>query len=165
MNHSRSLLLYQDEPEYGLLLKHIMVVVPGASSIGSFLLWSSGDNVGSIILLVEAFFVGLIFWSVFPRRYQVYEDHIRIVLGGPFSIKIGFDNIEAIRATNRFAFSVNFVTKLAKYHVKIARIRGMSISITPRDNDSFVQNCSIALSEWRNRVFEESGRGPVAKRS
>ena len=162
MKHSRSLLLYQDEPEYGLLLKFIMVTVLGASLIGSLLLWSSGDNVDSIILLAEAFFVGLIFWSVFPRRYQIYEDHIRIILGGSFSVRIRFDNIEAVRTTNRFVLSINFVTKFAKYYVEIDKIRGMSVAITPRDNDLFIEHANSALNNWRNRVVEDSGSRTVA---
>ena len=96
MNYSRSILLHQDQPEYGLFLKLIVMIVPVASIIGSIILLSSGDSTGAIALLVEAFIVGLIFWCVFPRRYQIYEDHLCIVLGGPFSVKVGFNQIKAI---------------------------------------------------------------------
>ena len=82
MNYSKSILLYQDKPSYGLLLKLIVLIVPVASLVGSIYLFSSGESADAIVLLVEAFVVGLIFWSVFPRSYRVYEDHLRIVLGG-----------------------------------------------------------------------------------
>ena len=148
MNYSRSVLLYQDEPAYGLFLKLIVVFVPAALLVASIYLLSSGENSGGLALLVEAFIVGFIFWIVFPRRYQVYEDHIRIVLGGPFSVKVGFDKIEVIRVTSRFIFSVNFVTKLTKSYVEIAKRRGLSIAITPKDNDLFIENANRALSQW-----------------
>ncbi len=148
MNYSRSVLLYQDEPAYGLLLKLIIVIVPLALLATSIYIFSSGDNSGGLALLVEAFIISFIFWIVFPRRYQVYEDHVRIVLGGPFSVKVGFVKIEAIRVTSRFIFSINFVTRLTKSYVEIAKKRGMSIAITPRDNDFFVENANRAMSQW-----------------
>ena len=154
MNYSKSALLYQDEPAYGLLLKLIIVIVPVILLTASVYLLSYGESSGGLALLVEAFIVGFIFWIVFPRRYQVYEDHIRIVLGGPFSVKVEFAKVEAIRVTSRFIFSVNFVTKLTRSFVEIAKKRGLSIAITPRDNDLFVENANQALSQWMKMSTE-----------
>jgi hypothetical protein len=146
-DYSRSLLLYQDKPKYGLLLR-LILIIPLAFLVGSLYLYLSGDTSGSLALLPEAFIVGLIFWLVFPREYQVYEDHLRIVLGGPFSVKVGFQNIKAIRITSRTGLTVNFVTRIAKSYVEIAKKRGWSIAITPSANDSFVENANRALEQW-----------------
>lgn len=89
-----------------------------------------------------------------PRRYQIYEDHLRIMLGGPVAVKIGFDKIETIGVTSRLTFSVNFVTKFTKSYVEIAKKRGLRIAITPRDNDLFVENASRALSQWVKTIVE-----------
>jgi len=146
-DYSRSLLLYQDKPKYGLLLK-LILIIPVAFLVGSLYLYLSGDTSGSLALLPEAFIVGLIFWLVFPREYQVYEDHLRIVLGGPFSVKVGFHNIKAIRITSRTGLTVNLVTRIAKSYVEIAKKRGWSIAITPSANDSFVENANRAFEQW-----------------
>jgi hypothetical protein len=122
--------------------------MPLAFLVGSLYLYLSGDTPGSLALLTEAFIIGLIFWLVFPREYQVYEDHLRIVLGGPFSVKVGFQNIKAIRITSRTGLTVNFVTRIAKSYVEIAKKRGWSIAITPTANDSFVENANRALEQW-----------------
>ena len=148
MNYSKSLLLYQDEPTYGLLLKLLVVIMPVAMLAASIYVFSLGDSAGSLALLVEASIIGFIFWVVFPRRYQVYEDHVRIVLGGPFSEKVGFHKITTIGVTSRLTFSVNFVTKLTRNYVEIAKKRGLSIAITPRANDLFVENANRAFSQW-----------------
>jgi len=153
MNYSKSLLLYQDIPAYGLLLKLLVVIMPVAMLVASIYLFSSGDSADGLALLIEAFIIGFIFWVVFPRRYQVYEDHVRIVLGGPFSVKVGFDKIKTIGVTSRQTLSVNFVTKLTKNYVGIAKKRGLSIAITPADNDSFVENANQALSRWLETSF------------
>ena len=140
-------MLYQDKPKYGLLLR-LILIIPLAFLVGSLYLYLSGDTSGSLALLPEAFILGLIFWLVFPREYQVYEDHLRIVLGGPFSVKVGFQNIKAIRITSRTGLTVNFVTRIAKSYVEIVKKRGWSIAITPTANDSFVENTNRALEQW-----------------
>jgi hypothetical protein len=116
--------------------------------VGSLYLYLSGETSGSIALLSEAFVIGLIFWLVFPREYRVYQDHLRIVLGGPFSVKVGFQNVKLIRVTSRTGLTVNFVTRIAKSYVEIAKKRGWSIAITPTNNESFVENANRALEEW-----------------
>ena len=109
MNNSKSILLYQDEPA-GALLKLIMLGVSVLLLVTSLSLWSSGEREGGLALLFEALFIGLIFWIVIPRRYEVYEDHLSIVLGGPFTVKIRFEKIQAIEVTRRTGLTVNFCT-------------------------------------------------------
>jgi hypothetical protein len=70
------------------------------------------------------------------------------VLGGPFSVKVGFQNIEAIRITSRLSFTVNFTTTITRSYVEIAIKKGMSIAITPADKESFVEKANLALSQW-----------------
>lgn len=141
-------------------MKLIIVLMPAIFLAASIYVWSLGDTSGGLALLVEAFIIGLIFWVVFPRKYQVYEDHVRIVLGGPFSVKVWFDRIKTIEVTSRLSFSVNFVTRITRSHVAIVKKKGLSIAITPRANDSFVENANRALSQWVNT----SGRVEPAKR-
>jgi hypothetical protein len=147
MDYSQSVLLYRDKPRYGILVKFILII-PAVLVASGIYLWSTGDAVGSLALLTEAFTIGLILWFVLPREYRVYENHLRIVLGGPFSVKVGFQNIEAIRITSRVSFSINLVTRITRSYVEIAIKKRMSIAITPTDNESFVEKASQALSQW-----------------
>jgi hypothetical protein len=155
MSRTKSLLLYQDEPT-GSLLKLIMVIVPAVLLLVSIYLLSSGESSGGLALLLEAFLIGLIFWIVFPRKYQVYEDHLRIVLGEPFAVKIGFDKIMAVEVTSRTAFTVNFTTTITKTYVRIVKKQWLSIAITPTSNDLFVDNANRALSQWAKTRRVES---------
>ncbi|MFC2043799.1 hypothetical protein ACFLT8_01125 [Chloroflexota bacterium] len=129
-------------------MKLIIVVIPIAMLIESIYLFISGNNAEGLILLFEFIIIGLIFWSVFPRKYQVYEDHLRIMLGGSFSVKVGFNQIEAIGIKRGLAFGINYATKLTGSHVEIAKKRWFSITITPKDYDLFVENANRALSQW-----------------
>jgi hypothetical protein len=152
-NYSTNILLYQDKPRYGLLLK-LILIIPVAFLMGGLYLWLSGDISGSLALLPQGFIIGLIFWFVFPREYQVYEDHLRIALGGPFSAKVDFQNIKTVRITNRTGLTVNFVTRITKSYVEIVKKKGWSIAITPTDNDSFVENANRILEQWLKRKRE-----------
>ncbi|MDP3879161.1 MAG: hypothetical protein Q8Q07_02500 [Dehalococcoidales bacterium] len=163
MNYSKSLLLYQDEPAYGLLLKLIVAGMPVALLGASLYLFSTGENEGGLALLLEAFLLVFIFWVVFPRKYQIYEDHVRIVLGGPFSIKVGFDRIKTIEVTRLPTLSVNFVTRLALTHVVIVKKRGLSIAITPGDNDLFVENARRAMDNWLKTGSGQSSGGKISR--
>lgn len=159
MNYSQSVLLYQDKPKYGLFLK-LILIIPVILVASSIYLWSTGDAFVSLTLLTEAFIIGLIFWFVLPREYQVYENHLRLVLGGPFSVKLGFQNIEAIRITSRLSFNVHFATRITRSYVEIVIKKGMSIAITPSDDESFVEKANLALSQWvkTGAWVEPSGR-------
>jgi hypothetical protein len=157
MDYSQSVLLYQDKPKHGLLLK-LVLIIPVVLLAVSVYLWSTGEAIGSLVLLTEAFVIGLIFWFVFPREYQVYENHLRIVLGGPFSVKVGFQNIKTIRITSRLSFNINFVTRITRSYVEIVRKKGMSIAISPTDDESFVETANLALSQWlETSVWLEPG--------
>jgi hypothetical protein len=155
LNYSKSVLLYRDKPKYGLLLK-LILILPVAFVVLSIYLWSSGETSGALAFLIEAFFIGLVFWCVFPREYQVYEDHLRISLGGPFSVKVRFKNIETIRITNKTSFTVNFVTRITRNYVEIKRKGGLNIAITPTDAGLFVENANQALENWL-KITSETG--------
>jgi hypothetical protein len=157
MDYSQSVLLYQDKPKYGLVLK-LVLIIPVILLASGIYLWFTGDALVSLTLLTEAVIIGLIFWFVLPREYRVYENHLRIVLGGPFSVKVGFQNIEAIRITSRLAFTVNFTTAITRSYVEIVIKKGMSIAITPTDDESFVEKANQALGQWvKTSVWVEPG--------
>jgi len=148
MNYSKSLLLHEDRPAYGIFLKLILLGVPGIMLVaGITMLFSAGNSEGWLLIL-ETAFIGIIFWFVFPRSYRIYEDHLRIVMGGPFSVKVGFDKVEKVAVSSRFTLSINFVTRFTNTCVEIARKNGMSIAITPRDYDLFIEKASQALIQW-----------------
>jgi hypothetical protein len=149
MNPFRSLVLYQDEPFYSGILKIILLLVPVIILAASLYLWSTGEGEGSLVLFGEGVFISLLLWAILPRKYQVFEDHLRIVLGGPFSIKIGFGQVTAIEVTTRTALTINFVTRIARTYVRIVRRKGLGIAITPKNNELFVKNAHAALNQWQ----------------
>lgn len=129
----------------------LILIIPVILLASGIYLWSTGDAIVTLALLTEAVIIGLIFWFVLPREYQVYENHLRIVLGGPFAVKVGFQNIEAVRITSRMSFNIHFTTTITRSYVEIVIKKGMSIAITPTDDKTFVEKANQALSQWEKR--------------
>jgi hypothetical protein len=151
MDYSRSQLVYQDEPT-GLALKIMVTILPLGLLVTGIFMLSSGEKEGSVILAVEALAVGLLLWSIFPRGYRVYEDHLRIVLGGPFSVKIGFTEIASVETTSRTAVTIHFATAMARTYVIINKKSGLNIAITPKSNELFVENANRSLHRWQETI-------------
>jgi hypothetical protein len=147
MDYPQGVLLYQDRPEYGLIMKAILAL-PAVLLAAGIHYWSTGDASDGTASLTGAVIMAIAYWLVFPREYQVHEDHLRIVLGGPFSVKVGFENLKAVSITGRPSPGINFATRIARTHVQIEKRKGMSIAITPAAAESFVEEANLALSRW-----------------
>ena len=147
MDYPPGIPLRQDRPEYGLVLR-LILVLPVALAVASIYFWVTGEAELSIVLLAQALVIGLVFWFVFPREYRVYKDHLCVVLGGPFSVNVGFGNVKAVRATSTTSLSINFVTRTTRSYVEITRKKGASIAITPTAPESFVEEANRALARW-----------------
>ncbi len=147
MDYPQGAPVYRDRPEYGLIMKAILAL-PAVLLAAGIYYWSTGDASSGTAFLAAAVIMAVAYWLVFPREYQVHQDHLRIVLGGPFSVKVGFENLKEVRITNRSSTGINFATKIARTHVQIEKRKGMSIAITPTVAESFVEEANRALGRW-----------------
>jgi hypothetical protein len=157
MGNYRSLLLYSEDALYGTVLKLVLLIVPTTFTVIIVYLWSNSEHEGSIALFTEGVLIGIIFLSILPRKYQIYDDQLRIVLGGPFSIKLGFEKIAKIEVTNKTLLTANFVTRVARFYVRIVRKKGLDIAITPKSNEEFVDRANRALNDWERTRFSNIG--------
>ena len=148
MSYPTNLLLYEDEPA-GWIFKFFFVIVTLVLLAGSVYFGVSGDNASGLTMLVVAFVIGLTFWIVSPRKYQVYEDPLQILLGGPFLVKIRFDQITSMGVTQSkgLHFTVNFTTTIANTYVRINKKKGLSVAITPKSDVLFVENANRSLCQ------------------
>lgn len=146
-----ALVLYEDTPRYSLPIKLVLI---GEVSLFLFLaIWlvEHGQHQGALVSLGIGLFLAALFWAIFPRSYQVLEDRMRIVLGGPFSWDIPYRTIDAARVSTGWFVGVSFSTALARRHVEIVRSKGMNVAITPSHYTYFVESLNRALEEWRKR--------------
>jgi hypothetical protein len=140
--------IYEDAPRYDTLLKAIMVLPVFFIIMGAYYL-IAGQVEDATGMFATTLLMGAIYWAIFPRKYQILENRLRIVLGGPFHFDIPLDNVEIARKPEGVSLGINFVTCFSsKNAVEVIRKRGMRVAITPSDRDLFLENLNKVLNDW-----------------
>ena len=151
--------IYEDNPHYDVWVKAIMVLPVFFIILGVYYLFTAQVE-SAIGLFATTLLMGAIYWVIFPRKYQILDSKIRIVLGGQFSFKVPFDNLETAGKPEGVSLGINFATTFLSQHVvEIKRKKGMKVNITPNDRDLFLENLNKALHEWRRNNIKGMQRG------
>jgi hypothetical protein len=142
-------IIYEDNPHYDVWLKGIMMLPVFFLLIGLYFLFTLGVE-AALGVFGGGLLMGAIYWAVFPRKYQILDSKIRIVLGGPFTVNISFDILETAGKPEGISLGLNFATTFLSQHVvEIKRKKGMTVNITPNDRDQFLENLNQAVYDWK----------------
>lgn len=93
-------------------------------------------------------FEGVVFHAVCPRRYQIFTDRLKIVLGWPFSFEIPLETIADARpgppgmALAYFGFRFSPSTKTV---VEITRRGHWNVVVSPVDRERFLERLAQAI--------------------
>lgn len=148
--------VYEESPRYDVYLKAIMVL-PVFFIIAGIYYVIIAEVAAAIGMFATTILMAALYWAIFPRKYQILDSKFRIVLGGPFSFNIPFDNLETARAPEGISLGINFATTfLSKHAVEIIRKKGMNVNITPSDRELFLDNLNKALNDWRRYNIQKS---------
>ncbi|MFC2035415.1 PH domain-containing protein [Chloroflexota bacterium] len=140
-------LIYEDKSKYDAWMKYILGGVLALTLIPG-VVFLFVDVVLAWVMFGTTLFDALLFRAILPQRLQIFEDRVKIVLGGPFSLNIPLTDIrEAHLASNSKVFvywGVRFATSV-KSIVEIVRKEGLSVVISPTNTDSFLEQLNQAL--------------------
>jgi len=138
---------YEDIPKYDLWLKLILGGTLAFTFVLSIVLLSV-DLLGAWIAFGVTIFNVLLFHAILPRRYQIFQDKVRIALGRPFAFNIPLSTIrEARSASGSKAFAyrgLRFATS-SRSVVEIIRHKGWNVVISPANRDLFLEQLAQAL--------------------
>ncbi|MFC1995368.1 hypothetical protein ACFLVM_00610, partial [Chloroflexota bacterium] len=126
-------LLYEDIPHYDFWMKLILGGIPTLTFILG-IIFILEDTEVAMVMFGITLLDGLLFKAILPRRYQIFEDRLRILLGGPFAINIPFSNIaEAKSASGSKAMIYSGLRLATSTHhvVEIVRKKGLNLVISP----------------------------------
>ena len=140
-------MIYEDTPKYDLWLKLILGGVLALTLIlGVIFIYR--DTEAAIAMFGITVFDALLFKAILPRRFQIFEDRLKILLGGPFSINILLSNIAEVKsASSRKVFAywgIRFATSTSNV-VEVVRKKGLNLIISPRNDDMFLEQLNQAL--------------------
>lgn len=140
-------LIYEDKPRYDLWLKLILGGVLLLTLVLGVVLLSQ-DREAALVMFGVTLFDALLFKAILPQRFQIFENTLRIVLGGPFAINIPFANIKYARSSSgskAFVYwGIRFATS-SRGVVEIARKKGQNLVISPTHDDMFRERLNQAL--------------------
>lgn len=134
------MLIHEEKAAYDIWIK-LVFLIPVGFVIGAVILLVTDESIGSLVMFIDAVFLFLLFYFIMPRKYQIYEDRLKIVLGTPFTINILLSSVREIRrvsGSKAFIYSgVRFATS-ARCVVEISRRTGMNYVISPQNGDVFL---------------------------
>src|SRR4030042_1121411 len=149
------LVVFEDKPVYDKLNKYLIGGIIAIPLIVAIVLLTQ-DILGAAIMFGITVFDAMLFWCILPKRFIVFEDRLKIVLGGPFSITIPFRDIVKVRqATKDMAFvywGYRLGTSL-KFQVEIERRNGLSVLISPSMENEFIEQLNQARENYVEPVF------------
>jgi len=144
-------LLHVDTPRVAMALKVLMASILAMTLVlGIWFIFV--DVEGAIVLFALTVFDALLFKAVIPRRYEIWSESLRIVLGGPLAVNIALHNIAEARAVAGEKAYVYWGVRLATTNrgvVEIVRRKGLNVVISPSDRETFLQRLSQALEAAR----------------
>lgn len=141
--------LYEDRARYDYWLRLILFGIPLILlSIGIILM--PEDREGAIAVFSGSLFIVFLFYLVLPKKYQIFEDKLKILLGWPLYVDISLANISDSQITSGrkvFAYwGIRFATS-SKSVVEIIRKRGLNIVISPSNGPLFVDRLNEACKQ------------------
>ena len=147
-----SVLVYEDKPRYDLWLKVVLGGVLALTLVLGFV-FLTVDIIGSWVMFGTTLFDALLFKAILPRRFQIFEDRVRILLGNPFALNIPLADISEVHpASGREAFiywGIRFATSSSGV-IEIVRRKGLSVVISPLNPDLFLEQANRALEFVRH---------------
>ena len=140
-------LLYEDIPKYDFWLKLILGGILVVTFVLGIILISEDIRV-ALAMFGVTLFDALLFKAVLPRRFQIFEDRLRILLGGPLAVNFSFSNIaDAKSAPGGKAFAYGGIRFATSTHhvIEIVRKKGLNLVISPSKGDIFLEELNKAL--------------------
>lgn len=147
-------LLYEDTSRYDLWVKILL----SGTLVFTFILgvvFLFFDTLAAVILFSVTAFDYLLFKAIMPRRLQVFEDRMRIILGGPVAVNVSLANIKEARIVDGSTAIVYWGLKFAtstKAVVEIVREHGMDMVISPSHAETFIEELKRARESWIGRA-------------
>ena len=84
-------------------------------------------------------FDALLFYAILPKRYQIFQDKVKIVLGQPIAIDIPLSTIREARpapGSRTFVYGGIRLATSSRNVVEIVRSKGLNIVISPANRDA-----------------------------
>ncbi|MFC1947155.1 PH domain-containing protein [Chloroflexota bacterium] len=147
--------VFEDGPVYDKLNKYLIGSILAVPLIVAIVLLTQ-DILGAAIMFGVTIFDAVLIWCILPKRFFVYEDRVKIDLGGPFSYTIPFRDIIDVRQATKDMAWVYWGMRLGtslKFQVEIERKNGLGIILSPSMENEFIEQLNQARDNYIEPAF------------
>jgi Bacterial PH domain len=147
-------LMYEDTARYDRVQFIVFFAILAATLVPAIILLFF-DVAGAAAMFGATVLDALIFHLVFPRRYQVFNTKLRIVMGWPINWDIKLSTIKEARPASAISTWIYSGVRLATSSgtaVEIVRRKGMGIIISPSDRQTFLEQLNAAVKLAQERL-------------
>jgi hypothetical protein len=140
-------LTYEDAPRYDRA-QFVLLAVIIASTLVPAIVLLFFELEGAAAMFGVTLLDALIFHLVFPRRYQVFNTKLRIVMGWPLHWDIKLSTIKEAHPAPGISTWIYSGVRLATSSataVEIVRKKGMGVIISPSDRQMFLEQLNHAV--------------------
>ena len=141
---------HEQAPKYGLGLGLLVILFPIGFIIAGFWFYAHPEvedaTAGAITFWGVTIVLVILFWAILPRQYQILEDRVKVILGGPFSFNIPLNSIIEVEYPTKFSSQMHSDHKFlvcfdSKYYIWIKRGSFFkNVVIAPQNPSLFVEN-------------------------
>jgi hypothetical protein len=149
------LVVFEDKPVYDKLNKYLIIGIIAIPLIVAIILLTQ-DILGAGIMFGVTVFDAILFWCILPKRFLVFEDRLKIVLGGPFSYTIPFRDIVEVKQATKDMDVIYWGMRLGtslKFQIVIERKNGLSVLISPSREGEFIEQLNLTRENYIEPVF------------
>lgn len=140
-------LLHEEKAGYDRMAQAVLLLVLAATLVPAVVLLFY-ELAGAIFLFGATALDALLFHLVLPRRYQVRDSGLGIVLGWPVHWDIPFATIKEVRparAAGTWAYHGIRLATSPKTAVEIVREKGSDVVVSPEDRQRFLDRLGEAI--------------------
>jgi hypothetical protein len=140
-------MIHEEKAEQSNWVK-LIYIIPAGLFIGALASLFYGELEPFWVLIGDSALVSLIFYFIFPRKFQIFNNRIRIVLGNPLAINILFSSIKEVRHTEgsrAYVYSGVRLATSSSYVIEISRVKGLNYVISPQHGELFLQQLKQAI--------------------
>ncbi len=121
--------------------------------IMAFLFFTGNTMETWYVVIVATLVILLVNLATTIKKYQIFNDKMRISLGWTFHFDIPFNNIENAREVDLkdlWGLCLNFISnRPGDDAVQITRKRGWKVNIIPSNRKLFLENLNKAMNEFK----------------
>jgi hypothetical protein len=146
-------MIYEDSPKYNFWIIFIPIFLLLYLGMVAFQISITGFAIEYVVFsLAGLIIVGFVFASRIHRKYQIFNDKLKIYKWSPVNTEIQFKNIDSASEGNIGGSTYDVLLLSRNNSIKIiGKGWERSFTVAPRNHEEFLRRLTEALDYWKSK--------------